>query len=101
MIQLNNIWKNRGIPTHLKMDILKTLIWPVLLYGSEAWTLRKADKDRLQAAEIWFYRRLLRISWTEKRTNESILIQLGTTRKILTEINKRRLRYIDHKKQEY
>ena len=96
MIQLNNIWKNRGIPLYLKMNILKSLIWPVLLYGSEAWTLRKADKDRLQAAEMWFYRRMLRISWTEKRTNESILFELGTTRKILTEINKRRLRYIGH-----
>ena len=96
MVQLNNIWKDRSIPTDLKMNILKSLIWPVMLYGSEAWTLRQADKDRLKAAEMWFYRRMLRISWTEKRTNDSILIQLGTTRKILSEINKRRLKYIGH-----
>ena len=75
---------------------LKCLIWPVLLYGCEAWTLKKADITRLEAAEMWLYRRLLRISWTEKRTNASILEQLGTTRKITPEINKRRLAYIGH-----
>ena len=75
---------------------LKCLIWPVLLYGSEAWTLRKAEKTKIEAAEMWLYRRLLRISWTERRTNESVLNQLGTNRKMLSEINKRRLKYIGH-----
>ena len=96
MVQLNNVWKDRGIPTHLKVNIMKCLIWPVLLYGSEAWTLRKAEKTKLESAEMWLYRRLLRISWTEKRTNESVLSQLGTKKNILSDINKRRLKYIGH-----
>ena len=70
MTTLNNIWKDKNIPIQLKLNILKSLIWPVAIYGSEAWTLKKQDVNRLNAAEMWFYRRILRISWTEKRTNE-------------------------------
>ena len=84
MVQLTNIWKDRGIQATLKMKLLKCLIWSVVLYGSEAWTLRKADKNRIEAAEMWFYRRLLRISWTERRTNESILHEVASTRQLLS-----------------
>ena len=59
MVQLNNIWKDRGIPLVLKIKLLKCLIWPVVIYGCEAWTLRKQETDKLRAAEMWFYRRLL------------------------------------------
>ena len=96
MIQLNNIWKDRSIPYQLKMKILKCLVWPVMLYGCESWTQRKDDEKRIEAAEMWFFRRLLRVSWTDKRTNESILHELGTTRKLLTLINERKLRYVGH-----
>ena len=67
-----------------------------MLYGCEAWTLKKADEKRLEAAEMWFYRRLLKVSWTEKRTNESILNELSIPRHLLAEINKRRLKYVGH-----
>ena len=77
MIQLNNIWKDRGIPRYLKIRIVKTLIWPVLMYGSEAWTLRKLERDKINAAEMWFYRRLLRVKWSDRRTNDSILNELS------------------------
>ena len=98
MVQLNNIWKDRGIPLFLKLKILKLLclIWPVVLYGCEAWTLRKEESDKLKAAEMWFYRRLLRVSWTDKRTNESVLEELSVQRQLLQEIDRRRLRYIGH-----
>lgn len=76
MIELNNIWKDRSIPTVLKVQLLKGLIWPVMLYGCEAWTLRTDELNKINAAELWFYRRLLRVSWTDKRTNESILSEL-------------------------
>ena len=69
MVHLNNIWKDHGIETNLKLQLLKCLIWPVMLYGCEAWTKKKADSKRIEAAEMWFYRRLLRVKWTEKRTN--------------------------------
>ena len=96
MTQLNKLWKNRGIPLDLKVKILKVLVWPVCIYGCEAWTLKKADEKKIQAAEMWFYRRLLRIKWTDKRTNQSILDQLKTSRLLLNEINKRKLKYLGH-----
>ena len=69
-IELDAIWKERGIRKALKMKLVKALIWPVITYGAEGWTLNKDDERRLEAAEMWCYRRLLRISWTEKRTNK-------------------------------
>ena len=52
MVQLNNIWKDHGIPIDLKLKLLKCLIWPVMLYGCEAWTQKKADDKRIEAAEM-------------------------------------------------
>ena len=80
MVQLNNIWKDRSIPTQLKMKILQCLVWPIMLYGCETWTTKKADVKTIEAAEMWFYRRLLRVKWTERRTNDSILQELGTNK---------------------
>ena len=96
MLQLNNIWKDRSIPNQLKMFLLKCLVWPVLMYGCEAWTLRKEEEQRINAAEMWLYRRLLQISWKDKRTNDSILEELSTNRVLLQEINKRKLKYLGH-----
>ena len=75
---------------------LKCLIWPVVLYWSEAWALRKDDENRIQVAEMWFYRRLLRVKWTDKRMNESVLKELGVQRLMLFEISKKRLKYLGH-----
>ena len=96
MVQLNNIWKDRSIPTQLKVKILKCLVWPKMLYGCETWTTKKADDNKIEAAEMWFYRRLLRVKWTERRTNESVLQELGTMRMLSSIINKRKLKYIGH-----
>ena len=96
MIQLKNIWKDRSIPIDLKLRMLRCLIWPVLMYGCEAWTLRKKEEDKLKAAEMWLYRQLLSIRWQDKRTNESVLLELGIQRCLMNEINKRRVRYIGH-----
>ena len=67
-----------------------------MLYGCEAWTHRTADDKRIEAAEMWFYRRLLRVTWTDKRTNESVLEELGATRNLLKTMNQRKLRYAGH-----
>ena len=96
MIQLKHLWKDRSITINLKLKILKCLILPVLMYGCEAWTLRKKEEDKLKAAEMWLYRQLLSICWQDKRTNESVLLELGTERSLINEINRRRLRYIGH-----
>ena len=68
----------------------------VMIYGCEAWTLRKNDEKRLEAAEMWCYRRLLRVTWKDKRTNDSVLTELSVEKQILKEINGRRLRYLGH-----
>lgn len=96
MIQLNNIWKDHSIPLDLKTKILKCLVWPVMLYGCESWTQRKEDDRKIEAAEMWFLRRLLRVSWTDRRTNESVLYELATTRELLSTVYSRKLRYAGH-----
>ena len=67
-----------------------------MLYGCETWTLKCDEINKINATELWFYRRSLRVKWTDKRTNESVLIELNTKRLLLTEINKRRLKYVGH-----
>ena len=69
--------------------------WPVITYGCEEWTMKKDDTKRVEAAEIWFYRHLLRVHWTDKRNNESVLNELQNIQ-ILNLLNKRRLSYIGH-----
>ena len=96
MLQLNNIWKDHSLPIHLKMKLLECLVWPVMLYGCETWTQKKEDNKRIEAAEMWFYRRLLRVSWKDKKTNESILEELGTSRRLLSLVSKRKLKYAGH-----
>ena len=76
------------------MKLVKALIWPVITYGAEGWTLKKYDERRLEAAEMWCYRRMLRISWTEKRTNKSILDELQTRRELLAQIIKRKMGFL-------
>ena len=74
------------------MAILKCLVWPVVLYGCEAWTLKQDDQNKINAIEMWLYRRLLRVSWKDKITNGRILEELGVARKLLNEAQKRRLK---------
>ncbi|GFR92660.1 endonuclease-reverse transcriptase [Elysia marginata] len=68
MIELNNVWKDHNIPIELKLKLLKCLIWPVMMYGCEAWSQKIDDDKRIEAAEMWLYRRILRVKWTDKRT---------------------------------
>ena len=93
---LDTIWKDRGMRKELKMKLVKALIWQAMTYGAEGWTLKKYDERRLEAAEMWCYRRLLRISWTEKRTNKSILDVLQTRRELLAQIIKRKMAFFGH-----
>lgn len=62
-----------------------------MLYGYEAWKSRKADDSRIQAAEMWFYRKLLTVKWTDRRSNECILNELATTRQLLVAMNKKEI----------
>ena len=66
------------------------------MYGAEGWTLRKSDEKKIRWAEIWFYRRLLHVSWTQKRTNRSIFKELGEQRQLLELVIRRKLIYFGH-----
>ena len=92
------LWKDRGITKDLKMKLVRCMVWTVLTYGAEGWTLTKADEKRIQSAELWIYRRMLRVSWTEHRTDESILTELGTicTRQLLGFFVRRKLSFFGH-----
>ena len=79
-----------------KISILKTLVWPVVTYGCEAWTLKQTDIKRIEAFEMFCYRRILRVSWRERRTNLSILREIGQERNLLTSIKRRKLKYFGH-----
>jgi hypothetical protein len=96
MLDLTHVWNDRGIRKGVKIKLLKTLIWTVMTYGAEGWTVKKADDQRIEAAEMWFYRRMLRISWKEKRTNQSIMEELGIGRELLGRVVKRKLTYFGH-----
>ena len=73
MTKLNTIWKDKSITLQLKIKLVKCLTWTVMTYGTEGWTLKAKQIKKIQSAEMGSYRRMLRVSWREKRTDESIL----------------------------
>ena len=95
-VELNNIWKDKSINVQLKLKIMKCLVWTIMTYGAEGWTIKGRDEQRIEAAEMWFYRRMLRISWKEKRTNKSILEELKTKRALLETVKTRKLNFFGH-----
>ena len=94
--KLSKIWKSRSLTVKSKLRVLKTLVWPVATYAAESWTIKSSDARKIEAFEMYAYRRLLRISWIERRTNQSILRELDTNMSLLNEIKKRKLRYFGH-----
>ena len=85
-----------GLSRNLKKRMIKTLIWSVTLYGSETWTLRKEDTRRLEAFEMWIWRRMERISWTEHVSNEEVLQRVEEERAIMATIKMRQKKWIGH-----
>ena len=73
----------RGMSKEVKKKIVKTVIWSVALYSAEIWSLRKEDIRRIEALEMWIWRRMERISWTEKITNEEVLRRVGEKRSMV------------------
>ena len=94
--KMSTILKNRNISFSTKLRVLKTYVWSILLYGCETWTITAEIKKNLEAAEMWFYRRMLRISWKEKRTNESILEETNQERSLINTISERQLKFLGH-----
>ena len=84
---LENMLKSRDSILPTRMRIVKTLIFPVVMYGCESWTTKKAEHRRIDAFEMWCWRRLLRVPWTARRSNQSILNARRSNQSILKEIS--------------
>lgn len=87
---------SNGISTNTKKQFIKTYIWSIALYGCETWTIGKTDRRKIEAFEMWCYRRALKISWTQRKTNEEVLEQIQERRRIWRHITKRRTQTIGH-----
>ena len=94
--KMSLIFKNHNISMTTKHRVLKAYVWSILLYGCESWTITEDIRKKLEASEMWFLRRMLRISWTEKKTNEEVLKQAETKRLLIRTIRKRQMQFVGH-----
>ena len=77
MTNLDSILKNRDITLSTKVRLVKAMVFPVVIYGWESWIIKKAERRRIDAFELWCWRRLLRVPWTPRRSNQSILKEIS------------------------
>ena len=77
MTKLDSILKGRDVTLPTKVHLVKAMVFPVVMYGCEIWTVRKAECRRIDAFELWCWRRLLRVPWTARRSNQSILEEIS------------------------
>ena len=77
MTNLDSILKSRDITLPTKVCLVKTMVFPVVTYGCESWSVKKAERQRIDAFELWWWRRLLRVPWTARRSNQSILKEIS------------------------
>ena len=77
MTNLDSIFKSRDITLPTKVCLVKAMVFPVVMYGCESWTVKKAERRRIEAFELWCWRRLLRVPWTARRSSQSILKKIG------------------------
>ena len=77
MTNLDSIFKSRDITLPTKIRLVKAMVFPVVMYGCESWTVKKAERRRIDAFELWYWRRLLRVPWTARRSNQSILKEIS------------------------
>ena len=77
MTNLGSIFKSREITLPTKVRLVKAMVFPVVIYGCESWTVKKAERQRIDAFELWCWRRLLRVPWTARRSNQSILKEIS------------------------
>ena len=77
MTNLDSIFKNRDITLPTKVCLVKAIVFPVVMYACESWTVKKAERQRIDAFELWCWRRLLRVPWTARRSNQSILKEIS------------------------
>ena len=96
MTNLDSILKCRDITLPTKVYLVKALVFPVAMYGCESWTIKKAERQRIDAVELRCWRRLLRVPWTARRSNQSILKEIGPEYSLEGLILKLKLQYFGH-----
>ena len=96
MTNLDNILKSRDITLPTKVRLVKAMVFPVVAYGCESWSIKKAEHWRIDAFELWCWRRLLRVPWTERRSNESFLKEISPEYSLEGLMMKLKLQYFGH-----
>ena len=96
MTNLDSILKSRNITLPTKVHLVKAMIFPVVMYGCESWTIKKAERRRIDAGELWCWRRLLRVPWTARRSNQSILKEINPEYSLEGLMLKLKLQYFGH-----
>ena len=96
MTNLDSILKSRDITLPTKVHLVKAMVFPVVIYRCESWTLKKAEHRRIAAFELWCWRRLLRVPWTSRRSNQSILKEISTGCSLVGLMLKLKLQYFVH-----
>ena len=96
MTNLDRILKSRDITLPTKVHLVNGMVFPVVMYGCESWTTKKAEHRRIDAFELWCWRRLLRVPWTLRRSNESILNEISSEYSLERLMLKLKLQYFDH-----
>ena len=96
MTNLDNILKTRDITLPTKVCLVKAMVFPVVMYGCESWTVKKAECQRMDAFELWCWRRLLRVPWTARRSNQSILKEISPGCSLEGLILRLKLQYFGH-----
>ena len=96
MSNLDSILKSRDISLSTKVHLVKAMFFPVVMYGCESWTIKKAEHQRIDAFDLWFWRRLLRVPWTGRRSNQSILKEISPEYSLEGLMLKLKLQYFGH-----
>ena len=96
MTSLDSILKSRDITVPAKVHLVKAMVFPVVMYGCESWTIKKAECQRIDAFELWCWRRLLRVPWTARRSNQSILKEISPEYSLERLMLKLKLQYFGH-----
>ena len=96
MTNLDSIFKSRDITLSTKVRLVKAMVFPVVMYGCECWTIKKAEHRRIDAFELWCWRRLLRVPWPARRSNQSILKEISPGCSLERLMLKLKLQYFGH-----
>ena len=96
MTSLDNILKSRDITLPTKVHQVKAMVFPIVVYGCESWTIKKAENQRINAFELWCWRRLLRVPWTARKSNQSILKEISPEYCLEGLMLKLKLQYFGH-----